>query len=631
MSGHSPARLLVSSSPGISSSVNVSNDGPQTFALVTKDPVRRGDEDHEPLLDEQEDGYLSSIPFAFTIRLGNAIGLREAVSLWHDQEPRAFPLHATTMISSRVVIAYTMFRGIDGLERTVLVDGISFESSAYDINSVQEFSVPSERVVTLLYNELVELQVYFVPPTTSLLHEDKVNGHYALLKDGNLVCSASIPLGPLLSDIEGSHQHIPWTIKGWLDKDSIGSVEVFLFREGVSIEELQVACSHQDSGFLSIEMGSDGCNRTIQSTVIEELELDLAYAEKDQDRRSGGAAASKIAASDLAAFGYGNKDQKDCDDETSAEGKRGINESDVEDDEVDDNNDDDVYGSSSGSSRSSGDSDTDDNDKSKNLSTIMASLSSLLNNFNGDGNGNGSAAGEHADDCSMERKKVPPICAESSPSTTFVISDSGERMPRCKDSADVATSPLILEATTICESETACTGIGCQTDTCSNEKHNENINSTAPSEMRESVDSDSAMDVPLDCSSSSSTSESEVVPGKGNSAADTPTFSSAGELSTGRMLIQRRLGPREVSILRSTRNFSNATISTTAAGTSDTSSSPETTVSSSFNRSNGARMSDIMHSYLRRRGRGSFSSSNSSSSSRYSSSDDSSSSLEQSI
>lgn len=184
----------------------------------------------------------SSSFWNFSIHLGFVKGLREAVSIWYDQEPRTFQLYGTPISSSGVVVSYSVFEDLDGLERNVMTKVLSLQSSTNNFDSEETFSVPeaSGQAMTYLHNEAVKFKLFFVPSMNS---KDIDFCKQTLADASLLVCSATLPLLALLRYEGGCRKDVAWKVQGWLEDESIGAVEVTIVREGMEIDQLPTTCT----------------------------------------------------------------------------------------------------------------------------------------------------------------------------------------------------------------------------------------------------------------------------------------------------------------------------------------------------------------------------------------------------
>ncbi len=175
--------------------------------------------------------------FRFCIRLGSCKGLVEVVSTW--QEPGLHPLES----SAAVAVSCTIFEGLERLEATfyskALPLRLSTSSFDFDAKQMVAISLSDKRVVEYLQNETLKVELWLLPAPHSSTLESTGASTFAKIIDKNLVATASLPLVPLLDCSGGCRQNISWRPTGWLGEERVGSIEVAIFREGVSMDKLQ--------------------------------------------------------------------------------------------------------------------------------------------------------------------------------------------------------------------------------------------------------------------------------------------------------------------------------------------------------------------------------------------------------
>lgn len=251
--------------------------GSETNSFISRPDNPRQGEGASPVL-EHEDSVQTGTSNtgeppsrSFSIRLGSAKGLKEAVYLWYDQEPRSFQLCGTPVSPSGIIVSYTIFEGFSGLERNVISKVVPLRSSTYVFDSEETFSVPelNEDANMFLQHMTVEFKLFFVP---SLMWNDQSPPH-----NTHRVCSATLPLKCLFHHEGGCRQNVPFKLQGW--EETIGSLEVTLVRERVSIEQLGLDLSAASEDILSKFLCGD-------SSSIAALSLDLDWIEHGRDNVS---------------------------------------------------------------------------------------------------------------------------------------------------------------------------------------------------------------------------------------------------------------------------------------------------------------------------------------------------------
>ena len=176
------------------------------------------------------------------IRLGSCKGLSELVSICHVPGPCLLQPGAV------VVVSYTIFKGLDGLEATAYSKALPLHplSSSFDFDSEQmvAISLSDESTIEYLENESLEMKLWILPAShSSVLPNEAAFDSDKSTNANHLLATANIPLAALLDysrcAVGGYRQIVPWKPKGWLGEEHIGSLDVAIYRAGVKVDQLQ--------------------------------------------------------------------------------------------------------------------------------------------------------------------------------------------------------------------------------------------------------------------------------------------------------------------------------------------------------------------------------------------------------